>query len=185
MIALPKLEQLLLDADLDVSIQPYLEAVGFQTQFALQIDADERKDVALLRWARENQYILVCHDKHKDKTTRLELYPELKANGGKILRITGDSSQDVLTALGKILVSREKWRAWFEDNEGMIILKMDGVLYRSADELYETVRRDLQNADPSQRLINRRSARSSRRPTRTSPANQGRMFDIKPEEGES
>ena len=108
MTALPRLERLLLDTDLDVEIQPYLEAVGFQTQFALQISADHRDDVALLRWARSNDHILVCHDKHKDRSTRLELYPELKANGGRILRITGNSSQDVLTALGKILVNREK-----------------------------------------------------------------------------
>ena len=74
---LPRLERLLLDTDLDVDIQPYLEAVGFQTHFALHVDADERDDVALVRWARENCYILVCHDKHKDRTTRLELYPEL------------------------------------------------------------------------------------------------------------
>lgn len=81
---LPRLERLLLDTDLDVDIQPYLEAVGFQTHFALHVEADERDDVALLRWARENDHILVCHDKHKDRSTRLELYPELRRNGGRI-----------------------------------------------------------------------------------------------------
>ena len=143
MTALPRLERLLLDTDLDVDIQPYLEAVGFQTHFALRIEADERDDVALLRWARENHHILVCHDKHKDRSTRLELFPELNTNGGHILRITGDSSQDVLTALGKILVNREKWRTWFEDNDGVIILKMDGVIYRPAHELYRMWRSTL------------------------------------------
>ena len=185
MTALPRLERLLLDADLDVSIRPYLEAVGFQTHFALHIEADERDDVALLRWARENDYILVCHDKHKDRSTRLELYPELKANGGRILRITGDSSQDVLTALGKIVANREKWRAWFEDNNGVVILKVDGVLYNSADKLYRMVERQLEASDPADRIRNRKPARVGKRTTHTPPPQQSRLPDWDSEGDES
>ena len=177
MTALPKLERLLLDTDLDVDIQPYLEAVGFQTHFALHIDADERDDVALLRWARENDHILVCHDKHKDRSTRLELYPELKANGGRILRITGDSSQDVLTALGKILVNREKWRAWFKHNDGVVILKVDGVIYNPADKLYRMVEKHLEGYDHAERIRDRKPARPSKRPPPTTPQ-QNRLLDF-------
>lgn len=165
MTALPKLERLLLDADLDVEIRPYLDAVGFQTRFALEIDADERSDVALLRWARENNYILVCHDKFRDRTTRLELYPELNSNGGRILRITGDSSQDVITAAGKIIVNREKWLNWFEDNNGLVILKSDGVLYRRADELYQTVQRHHEAGDLADRIRARKRTPSNKRPS--------------------
>ena len=128
-------------------------------------------------WARENGHILVCHDKHKDRSTRLELYPELKANGGRILRITGDSSQEVLTALGKILVNREKWRTWFQDNDGEVILKMDGVIYHPAQELYKMVEKYLEGADPAQRIGDREPARPSRRPARTTPQ-QNRMFNL-------
>ena len=182
MTALPRLERLLLDTDLDVDIQPYLEAVGFQTHFALHADADERSDVALLRWARKHDHVLVCHDKHKDRSTRLELYPELNTNGGRILRITGDSSQDVLTALGKILVNREKWRTWFEDNNGEIILKVDGVIYRTADELYRMVERHLEGADPAQRLRDRNPTRPGKRRTHTTPSSQSRLFNPDPDD---
>ena len=185
MAELPRLERLLLDTDLDVDIQPYLEAVGFQPRFALHIEADERDDVALLRWARKNNHILVCHDKHKDRSTRLELYPELNANGGHILRITGDSSQDVLTALGKILVNREKWRTWFKDNDGEVILKMDGVIYHPADELYRMVERHLESADPAGRIRDRKPVRSTKRPTRTTPPQQNRLLNFDLEEDES
>ncbi len=181
MTALPRLERLLLDTDLDVEIQPYLEAVGFQTHLALHIEADERDDVALLRWARENGHILVCHDKHKDRSTRLELYPELNANGGRILRITGDSSQDVLTAIGKILVNREKWSAWFQENDGLVILKMDGVIYRRSNELYSMVERHLVNADPAQRIRDRKPARPSKPSGRLNPQ-QNRMFNLDSED---
>ena len=182
---LPRLERLLLDTDLDVDIQPYLEAVGFQTHFALHVDADERDDVALVRWARENCYILVCHDKHKDRTTRLELYPELKANGGHILRITGDSSQDVLTALGKILVNREKWRAWFKDNDGEVILKMDGVIYNPADKLYSMVEKHLEDFDHAERIRDRKPARPGKRPTHTTSPQQNRLPKFNSEGDES
>ena len=166
---------MLLDADLDVEIQPYLEAVGFQTQFALSISADHRSDVDLLRWARNNDHILVCHDKHRDRTTRLELYPELKANGGRILRITGDSSQPVLTAVGKILVNREKWRAWFEDNDGVAILKMDGVIYHTAERLYSMVERHL---DPTARIRDRESLPTTRHQARPTSPQDARLFDL-------
>ncbi|MXY22729.1 MAG: hypothetical protein F4Y49_15525 [Dehalococcoidia bacterium] len=176
MTALPKLERLLLDTDLDVEIQPYLEALGFQTKFALNISADHRSDVDLLRWARMNDYILVCHDKHKDKSTRLELFPELKTHGGRILRITGDSSQSVLTALGKILVNREKWRSWFADHDGLVILKMDGVIYRTAEELYSWIESDLEDADPAARIRDRRPTQSTSR-TLPTPPQRNRLFD--------
>ena len=176
MTGLPRLERLLMDADLDVDIKPYLDAVGFQTRLAFHIDADERSDVALLRWARKNDHILVCHDKHKDRSTRLELFPELNSNGGRILRITGDSSQDVLTAVGKILVNREKWRKWFKDHDGVVILNMDGVKYRSAEELYRTVRRYHEAGDPAQRIRDRKPARSGKRPTPTTPTQQNRLL---------
>ena len=176
MTALPKLERLLLDTDLDLEIRPYLEAVGFQTQLALSISADHRSDVDLLRWARMNDHILVCHDKHKDKSTRLELFPELKANGGRILRITGDSSQDVLTAVGKILVNREKWRSWFADNDGLVILKMDGVIYRTAEELYSWVERDLEDADPVARIRDRTTVQPGKRPARPTSPRENRLL---------
>ncbi len=181
MTALPRLERLLLDADLDVEIQPYLEAVGFQTQFALTISADHRSDVDLLRWARTNDHILVCHDQHKDRSTRIELFPELKVNGGRILRITGDSSQDVLTAVGKILVNREKWSSWFEANDGLVILKMDGVIYRTADELYSTVERYL---DPVARVRDRESMPTSSRPSISTPPQENRLFNLDSQDDE-
>jgi len=170
-----------LDADLDVEIQPYLEAVGFQTQSALTVSADHRSDVDLLRWARRNDYILVCHDKHKDRSTRLELYPELKANGGRILRITGDSSQPVLTAVGKILVNREKWRSWFEDNDGVVILKMDGVIYQTAESLYGRVERHI---DPAARIRDRESLPSARHPASPTPPQETRLFNLDSQDDE-
>ena len=133
---LPPLERLLLDTDVDVGIRPYLEAVGFHVQFALHVDVDVRSDTAILRWAREHEHILVCHDKHRDKSTRLELYPELYEQGGKIIRVTGDSSQNELTAVGKILVHREKWVAWFAENDGEVIVASHRFIHRDAHFLY-------------------------------------------------
>ena len=182
---LPKLERLLLDTDLDVDVQPYLEAVGFETRFALNVEADERSDVALLRWARENNYILVCHDKHKDRSTRLELFPELNTSGGHILRITGDSSQDVLTAVGKILVNREKWRPWFNDNDGLVILTKERVIYRPAHELYMMVEKHLVGSDHAERMRDRKPARPSKRPPPTTSPQQNPLLDLDSEDDES
>ena len=115
---LQKLERLLLDGDIDPELAPYLKAVGFGVRFAPRGSRLIRDDVKVLQLARKQGRILVCHDQHKDKETKLRLYPEIHKHGGKILQIGGDSSQKILTALGKILVWREQWVSWFKENDG-------------------------------------------------------------------
>ena len=169
--SLPPLEHLLLDTDIDVGIRPYLEAIGFRVKFALDVGVNVRSDTAILRWARENDHFLVCHDKHKDKSTRLELYPELYERGGRIIRVAGDSSQDELTAVGKILVHREKWAAWFAENDGEVIVASHRIIYHDAHFLYTTHVQGELIADP-EGTMRRRSTRSQRqrqRPTNRQP----------------
>ena len=167
---LPSLEPpLLLDTDLSAEIQPYLEAVGFRTQFALHVDADERDDVDLVRWARENGFIYVCHDRFRDRDTKIRVYPELHQNGGKILRIAGDPSQDPLVAVGKVLVDYEKWQEWFENNDGIVIVRANNKpIYQYAHDLFARIERYLTDDDPAQRLRHRRPSRqrgARQRPT--------------------
>ena len=82
-----------------------------------------------------------------------------------------------MTALGKILVNREKWSKWFQENDGLVILKMDGVIYRRSDELYRMVERYLEGVDPAQRIRDRKPARPSKPPALTNPQ-QNRMFNL-------
>ena len=96
----------------------------------------------------------------------------------------GTRSQDVLTALGKILVNREKWSAWFQEHDGLVILKMDGVIYRRSDELYSMVERHLVGTAPAQRIRDRKPAGPSKRPARTNPQ-QNPMFNLDPEDDDS
>ena len=163
---LPRLERLLLDTDVDVGIRPYLEAVGFRVQFALHVGVDVRSDTAILRWAREHGHILVCHDKHTDKTTRLELYPELYQHGGKIIRVSGNPSQSEITALGKILVHREKWSLWFADNDGEVIVTSQKIIYHDAHYLYTTHVQGALLTDPIETIRRRHPSRQRPREPR-------------------
>ena len=173
---LPNLEDLLLDTDLNAEIQPYLEAVGFHTQFALHVDANKRDDLDLLRWSRRNGFIYVCHDRFKDRDTKLRVYPDLFDNGGKILRIAGDSSQDPLTAVGKVLVDREKWKAWFEENDGIVIVRANNKpVYQPAHTLFARIAHHLPNDDPGRRIRHRRPGRQQPR-TRQPPSGQQRLI---------
>jgi hypothetical protein len=129
---LHKLERLLLDGDIDPELAEYLRAVGFEVRFAPRGSRIIRDDVKVLRLARKQGRILVCHDQHSDKETRLRLYPELYSHGGKILQVGGDSSQNVLTALGKILIWREKWEPWFRENDGKVVVNKDSWIPKSA-----------------------------------------------------
>jgi hypothetical protein len=132
---LQNLELLLLDGDIDPELAVYLRAVGFEVTFAPRGSKLIRDDVKVLRLARKQGRILVCHDQHSDKETRLRLYPELYSHGGKILQIGGDSSQLAVTALGKVLVWRENWEPWFKENDGKVILYKDKCIPKSAIKL--------------------------------------------------
>ena len=61
---LPELDRIFLDADVNILVRSYLEAVGFNIVLSTQENVNVRSDVDLLRWARERGRILVCHDKH-------------------------------------------------------------------------------------------------------------------------
>jgi hypothetical protein len=132
---LAKLERLLLDGDIDVELALYLRAVGFGVRFAPRGSKLIRDDVKVLQLARRLGRILVCHDQHGDKETKVRLYPELYRRGGKILQISGDSSQPPLTALGKILLFRENWQPWFKDNDGKVLVYKGGFKATPAHEL--------------------------------------------------
>lgn len=108
---------MLLDGDIDPELADYLQAVGFDVQFAPRDNPTIiEDDVAVLRFARRRRRILVCHDQHGDRATQLRLFPELYHNGGRVLRIGGDSSQPLVGALGKVLAHHAEWSQWFMTN---------------------------------------------------------------------
>ena len=108
----------------------------FDVLLAPRDDLLIQDDVEVLRYARRRRRILVCHDKHADRATQWRLFPELYHNGGRILRIGGDSSQSLILALGKVLIHYEAWSAWFESNPngGRVIVNSSGIVQTPADE---------------------------------------------------
>ena len=162
---LPKLERLLLDTDVNVELEPLLEAVGFRTEFALRVEVDIRKDTAILRWARRHRRILVCHDKHKDRETQLELFPEIYRNGGKVIRIGGGPGQDIYTSPGKILLHRQKWLKWFQTNDGIVTVH-ESMNKKDAHQLYQIVQGDMDLVErPVQTLRHRKPVRRQTKPS--------------------
>ena len=179
-VRVPQLERLLLDTDVNVYLEPLLQAVGFRTKFALRVSVNERNDRQILMWARRHRYIYVCHDKFKDKATRLELYPEIYHHGGKVIQIRGRDgpAQDIYKSLGKILLHREEWAAWFDQNQnGIVTVSTERMRGRTSHELYTIVQAEMPLAtDPETTLRNpstRRRPRQQR--TRIPPPEQERL----------
>lgn len=140
---MPKLERLLLDADVNVELEPLLKAIGFYTQFALRVGVNIRSDLSILRWARRHRYILVCHDKFRDNQTRIELYPELYHRGGRIIQIAGGPEQDPYRSLGKLLLYRDTWVEWFKDHDGIVILSPNQIKLKDAHKLYTVIQKKM------------------------------------------
>jgi hypothetical protein len=132
----------------DVELAPYLEAVGFHVEFALRTGVDVRSDTKILRWARRRKYIFVCHDKHKDKSTRLELYPEIYRNGGRIIQIGGLTGQPLLTAFGKIVGNREEWSKFFAENDGVVTVGMHNLKTYNREQLQRWIQ-GIMNVGPA------------------------------------
>jgi len=143
-------------------------------QFALRVDVDTRNDTAINRWARAHDYILVCHDKHKRRETRMDLYPDIYENGGKILRVGGEPSQDPLVVVGRVLVHLEEWRSSFEENDGIVVLRKDGINTLPAHELYQKVQHLLDTDQLAGRKLIKPSRERPKRP-RMAPSAQLRL----------
>ena len=127
----------MLDGDIDPELADYLRAVGFDVLLAPRANPQViENDVAVLRYARRRKRIVVCHDRHKDRESELELFPEIYNNGGYILRIGGDSSQSLLLALGKVTVHYDTWSTWFSVNPqgGRVVLHKDKYIATTAEE---------------------------------------------------
>ena len=176
---MPKLERLLLDADVNPELTPLLRAVGFDAEFAPSLGVNIRNDRDLLRWARRRRYILICHDKFKDKQTRVELYPELYHRGGQIIQIGGGPAQDPYTALGKLLVNRKDWLEWFKSHSGYVLVHSQGMIKRDSSELYSIVQSTMSLVTEPVRTLRqrKRSKRRGKKRTRMTPIEQERLLD--------
>ena len=167
----------MLDGDIDPELADYLRAVGFDVQFAPRDNPQViENDVEVLRYARRRRRIVVCHDRHKDRESELVLFPEIYNNGGRILRIGGDSSQQLLLALGKVTVHYDSWSKWFSSNPqgGRIALYKDSWTPTTAEEFMKRhLHRIYVGHDIPPLPLKRRGSQSRR--THPIPIEQGRF----------
>ena len=164
------LDKLLLDGDTDPELAGYLRAVGYDVAFVPRGGSTIRDDVKVLRLARRQRRILVCHDAHRDMETQLRLFPELYRRGGKILQIKGDSSQDLLTALGKVITWRLEWSQWFSQNDGRVVVSRGKWRKQTAAELvnFKSMQR-VQDVGPA---VPKPTTRTIKRRTKIPPEQQ-------------
>ena len=170
---LPSLDRLLLDGDVNAYLERYLTAIGFDVVFATRVDVDIHDDTAILKWARRRRRIMVCHDKFRDRQTRRELYQEVYANGGRIIRIGGPPDQHPLTSLGKILAHRQDWLKFFSENHGMVVVHRTGMKQMPQETLIRQYQKVM--FDPPQIIRqSRRKSQTARRP-KPPPDQQGTL----------
>lgn len=140
--SLPRLDRIVLDADVNILVKAYLEAVGFDVVLSIEEGINVRNDVAVLQWARDRDRVLVCHDKHRDGHTRMRLFEEIHANGGKILRIGGRPDQSPITSTGMIMVHRQQWLSFFAEHQsGIAIVHWTGCRFSTPGQLLRQIRR--------------------------------------------
>lgn len=141
---------------MDPELVYLLRKVGFKAKRAdsLNIPND---DTGYLVWAREHDYILVNHDKHKDVKTKYSFYSEMYYRGGRVIRV-GKAGQSTFRLLGCILAQRHRWLEEFAADSGEASVHPSGCNFTSAHELFErsNYKMRLPFEDPSIPLKERR-----------------------------
>lgn len=168
----PERERFLVDTDVDVEVIDLLRRLGFRARNALMVKAPN-DDTQLLIWARDHDYILVCHDKHRDAKARYSFYAEMYYRGGRVIRIGGQPGQDALWAVGKLLAQRPTWQEHFRQDSGECVVHPSGCNFNTAAKLFErsTYTLRLPFEDPAVPLkARKRAQKRKRKTTRPLPA---------------
>ena len=166
-------ERFLIDSDIDPELVFLLRKVKLKAAHATWHDIPN-DDTGYLVWARNHDYILVNHDKHRDAKTKYSFYSEMYYRGGRVIRV-GKPGQPTLRLLGCILAQRHKWSVYFANDSGEAVVHPSGCNFKTASELLErskyTMR--LPFEDPSIPLKNRQPlARKRKIKPKLPPKNQ-------------
>jgi len=130
----PNLEHFLVDSDVDPELVLLLRKVGFKATHVTRHPSIPNDDTQVLIWGREHNYILVCHDKHRDAKTRYAFYSEMYYHGGQVIRV-GKPGQSTLRLLGCILAQRHRWQEFFSKDSGEATVHPSGCNPNTASEL--------------------------------------------------
>jgi len=159
---LPRLGLLLVDADVNPLLLPYLRAVGFNVKFVHNVKVNVHDDPAIIRYARKHNRILICHDRYKDRKTRIRVFQEIYEHGGQAIQVSSGSGQDPLTSLGKILLHRNEWVEFFKENDGIVLVHATGMKRMPRSYLIRQLQRILGDNQSVIGDIPKRSPRSSK-----------------------
>ena len=175
----PELERLITDADIRPELLPYLKAVGFDVVSVYKVKVNIQDDCAIAKYSRRYKRIVVCHDRHNDSKTRYRLYHEMYSNGGRMIEIGGPPKQHELTSLGKILVHREDWVNYFNDNDGIVVVTKGNPVFKQRKDLLKGLQQ-FSLSHPSMPTIALKAPRkiSARRSQKLLPPGQSSMLDL-------
>lgn len=174
----PNLECFLVDSDVDPELVFLLRKVGFKATHATWHPNIPNDDTKYLIWGRERNYILICHDKHRDAKTRHAFYSEMYYHGGQVIRV-GRPGQSTLRFLGCILAQRYAWQEHFSKDSGEATVHPSGCNFKTAYELLERSKYELRLPfeDPAIPLKGRKPLKKIKTPRHKPPSvNQTELF---------
>ncbi len=160
-----KIERFLIDSDINPELVFLLRKIGSKSTHATWHQSIPNDDTEYLKWARNHNYILVCHDKHRDAKTRYSFYSEMYYRGGQVIRV-GRPGQNILRLLGVIFAQRHNWQKYFEKDSGEAIAHPSGCKFIDAKTLLERSQYSLRLPfeDPSIPLKTRKLREQKPRP---------------------
>lgn len=97
-----------------------LRKLGHEVTTAAEQELHKTKDDGqLVAWARTFDHILITFDELRAEGG-LRVAQEIKADGGKVIRIGGGPEQEPEHALGKLLFHWHTWNTYFAEDDGLV-----------------------------------------------------------------
>jgi hypothetical protein len=160
----------LLDANVVEEVGRLLKRLGFEVESVYNVPVDIRNDRAIVGWAHRQKYILLTHDRFRDRRTIEPVADEMRRRGGRVIVIRGSPAQSPYETVGKMLVHLETWSRLIRRRSGIVRIDRQSCTFKQASDLLAILQKRLPVPREIEAAVKeRRRARRSRKKRRVLP----------------
>ena len=125
----------LLDANVVREVGDLLRKLGFEVESVYNVPVDIRNDRAIVSWAHQQKYILVTHDRFRDRRTIEPIADEMRRRGGKVIQIHGSPAQSPYESVGKMLIHFDEWSRLLRRRSGVVKVDRQNYVFKAPSDL--------------------------------------------------
>ena len=167
----------LLDANVVQEVGRLLKRLGFEVESVYHVPVDIRNDRAIVGWAHKQKYILLTHDRFRDRKTIEPVADEMRRRGGRVIIIHGSPAQSPYESVGKMLVHLETWTRLIRRRSGIVKVDRQSCTFKEPKDLLAILQKRLPvSKEIAAAVKERKKARKPRKKRTVRPPAEQREF---------